>query len=118
MIKLNSERLGHAYRLLTEGLIALGVKFIPANYGLFVFARLAEHAGSWDDEAAAVKQLIENGLVVAAGQKFAPNASEMGWVRITFSTSAENIEGALRSIEKYLAEYRSIANEEGSVKAS
>jgi aspartate/methionine/tyrosine aminotransferase len=103
LIRRNSESLGASYRFLTEGLTRLNIKYIPANYGLFVFTKIAEDCCSAQEEAAAVAQLAQTGLIVAQGQKFTPGGNEWGWARITFSTSTDKIQQALSIMEQFRA---------------
>lgn len=98
----NSERLGAAYRQLTDGLARLRIRYIPAAYGLFVLAKVGDHCHTKEAETAMARALALKGLIVAPGQKFSCGDKECGWFRITFSTSAENIDRALRTIEAVL----------------
>ncbi|KAL4981985.1 pyridoxal phosphate-dependent transferase [Aspergillus falconensis] len=101
LLQRNSEALGVSYRLLTEGLDRLGIQYVPANYGLFVFAKLVQDCRTAQEEIGIVNQLARSGLIVAQGQKFSPGREVFGWVRITFSTSTSKIEQALRVLELF-----------------
>ncbi|KAI0190609.1 pyridoxal phosphate-dependent transferase [Astrocystis sublimbata] len=102
LIQKNSERLGAAYRQMTDGLSKLGIKFISADYGLFVFAKIGAHCQSAADEVEMIAQLVERGLIVAPGRKFSCGESEHGWARITFAVSGDKIENALGALGAYL----------------
>ncbi|KAJ6093083.1 1-aminocyclopropane-1-carboxylate synthase 7 [Penicillium sp. IBT 16267x] len=102
LIRKNSELLGGAYTILANGLVKLGIKYIPADYGLCLFAKVGKHCNTPEDEEAVVKGLANTGLIVAPGQKFACGEKECGWVRITFSQPAEKIQTALKMMETYL----------------
>ncbi|KAI0436488.1 pyridoxal phosphate-dependent transferase [Xylaria telfairii] len=103
LMQKNSKRLGTAYRQMADGLANLGIKFIPANYGLFVFAKVGSHCRTEADEDDMIAQLAERGLIVAPGRKFSCGKNEHGWARITFAVPAERIENALDVLGAYLA---------------
>ncbi|KAJ5113757.1 1-aminocyclopropane-1-carboxylate synthase 7 [Penicillium angulare] len=105
LIARNSELLGEAYTILTDGLTKLAIKYIPADYGLFLFAKVGEHCKTPKDEVEIVKGLKKIGLIVAPGQRFNCGGQEYGWVRITFSQPAKMIRTALIMIETYLGDY-------------
>lgn len=98
----NSERLGAAYRQLTDGLERLHIQYIPADYGLFVLAKVGANCQNFEEETAMGKALAQTGLILAPGRKFSCGKTECGWFRITFSTSAEKIDMALKAIEAVL----------------
>ena len=101
IIKLNSTRLSESYRILTNGLTRLKLKYFPANAGMFMLAQLAPYTRSWEEERAALQELAAAGLLVAPLRRF-ENQQERGWARITFASSPETIEEALKRIEAYL----------------
>ncbi|KAL4865151.1 pyridoxal phosphate-dependent transferase [Aspergillus spectabilis] len=111
LMQRNSARLGASYRLLTAGLTRLCITYIAATHGLFVFVQLAPGCGSAREETAAVEWLAQRGLAVAQGQRFMGAAGAgagipvWGWVRITFSTSAERIARALDVVEEFRRDF-------------
>ena len=89
--------------MLTEGLTRLKIRYFSANAGLFVLAKLAPHAQSWEDERTALEKLAKAGLFVMAGQRLGGLDKEIGWMRITFASPPNIIEEALKRIETYLS---------------
>jgi aspartate/methionine/tyrosine aminotransferase len=100
LVALNSRRLADAYKLLTNFLKSHGIRYFPCNAGLFVLARLAPNAQSWDDEAAAIDKLQEAGVLVGAGRRY--HVHEMGWARISFAVKMTVLEEAMRRLETVL----------------
>lgn len=101
LIRMNSKLLARAYTTLAEGLVKLGIKHIEPDYGLFLFAKVGIYCKTPEDEAAVVKRLAENGLIVAPGQRLACGGKEYGWVRITFSQPVQKIQRALMIIQEF-----------------
>ncbi len=99
LVKLNSERLAESYNILRDALTRWHIKFMPANAGLFVFAKLIENAQSWEDETAAVEALATSGVIVSHGQKFDGGENHKGWVRITFAVPKQMLFDALERME-------------------
>jgi aspartate/methionine/tyrosine aminotransferase len=106
LLKLNSERLTNSYRYLTEAFTRWGTEFIPANAGLFVYAKLVESVTSWEKEAALVKSLEDSGVIVSPGKKFDGPKEARGWVRITFAVPLKVLEEAVRRIEGCLKNFQ------------
>jgi gliotoxin/aspirochlorine biosynthesis aminotransferase len=101
-MELNSKRLASSYLILTEALRKWGAEFIPANAGLFVFAKLGNKVTDWEEEMAVVKLLEDSGVIVSPGKRFDGAPEEKGWVRITFAVPQEVLEEAVRRIETCL----------------
>ncbi|PVI02650.1 1-aminocyclopropane-1-carboxylate synthase 7 [Periconia macrospinosa] len=99
LLALNRERLRTAYISLTGFFKRYGVPYLPCNAGLYVFARLAHHAVTWDDEADMVGRLKEAGVLVSAGRAYHVPESEKGWMRIGFSVPEAELAEALRRME-------------------
>ena len=102
LVRLNRERLAESYAVLTESLIKWQVEFLPANAGLFVFAKVVEDARNWDEEAAVVGALASSGVIVSPGRRFDGGESEKGWVRITFAVPRKQLMEALERMEPIL----------------
>jgi aspartate/methionine/tyrosine aminotransferase len=100
----NSERLGAGHGYLTNGLSRLGLKYITADYGLFVFAKIGRNCQSDIDEQDMVKDLAQRGLIVAPGRRFSCGENEHGWARLNFSVSQDKLGAALGLLEGYLDE--------------
>ncbi|GIK07526.1 hypothetical protein Aspvir_003192 [Aspergillus viridinutans] len=89
LMRLNRERLSLAYSTLTGWMKENGFAYIPANAGIFVFARLGNAVTSWDEEKELVLRCKAAGVLVSAGQAYHGIESEKGWVRITFAVKPE-----------------------------
>jgi gliotoxin/aspirochlorine biosynthesis aminotransferase len=96
--------LGAGSDYLSSGLSRLGVEYITADYGLFVFARIGRNCQNDTDEQDMVKNLAQKGLIVAPGRKFSCGENEHGWARLNFAVSQEKLATALRLLEGYLGE--------------
>lgn len=101
LVRRNSKALCESYRVLTEGLVRVGIEYIPATHGLFVFAKLVAGRCTVELETAAVKDLARMGLILMQGTRFTPVEGECGWVRITFATRPEKIEQALAVLARF-----------------
>lgn len=104
LLALNSDRLTEAYRSLTAMLRKHNIHYLPAYAGLYVFAKIAPDAGSWDDESKAVQKFKEAGVLVSSGKGYHGPESEKGWARIGFATEKPKLVEALRRIDRALAE--------------
>ena len=62
-----------------------------------MFARIAPVASSWEEEAEAVGELREAGVLVHPGKRF--EALEPGWARITFALPDAILEEGLGRLE-------------------
>lgn len=102
LIKLNTARLGEAYKLMTSLFKRHGIEYIPANAGLFILAKLAPNAKTWDDEARMVKTLKEAGVLVSPGKVYHVDEKEKGWARLIFAVDPSMLKEALRRLEKGL----------------
>ncbi|KAF3479521.1 uncharacterized protein GIQ15_06497 [Arthroderma uncinatum] len=100
LIALNSAGLAECYMLITSFFVRHGIKYIPVNAGLSIFARLAPNARSRDDEAEMVQVLKNAGVMVSnAGGSFHKTFKEKGWARISFSVEPNQLHEALGRIE-------------------
>jgi len=99
LITLNSARLAESYILVTSFFVRYGIKYIPVNAGLSIFARLAPAAKTWEDESRTVQKLTEAGVLVSAGRDYRGVQKEKGWVRLSFSIEQNRLREALRRIE-------------------
>ncbi|MCJ1380194.1 hypothetical protein MMC17_003297 [Xylographa soralifera] len=103
LLALNSDRLAEAYRSLTTVLRKHNVPYLPAYAGLYVFAKIAPDAESWDDESRAVEKFKEAGVLVSPGKGYHGPEGEKGWARIGFAVEKPKLEEALRRIDCALA---------------
>ncbi|KAF2468469.1 1-aminocyclopropane-1-carboxylate synthase 7 [Lindgomyces ingoldianus] len=103
ILELNRRRLLASYNVLTAALADWGIKFIPANAGLFLFAKIAPMAKTWDEEEEVVSKLRASGVIVSAGRKYNVAETEIGWVRITFAVPEVVMKNALERMKVSLA---------------
>lgn len=102
LLALSSRRLGNFYETLVSFLSANGIRYFPATAGLFVFARLAPNATSWEDEMEMVRHLREAGVVVGLGRAYHTGEEQKGWVRLTFALKEDDLRAAMEALEKGL----------------
>ena len=102
LVELNSIRLGKAYVALTSVLRRHNIPYIAANAGIYLFAKIAPHAKTWEDEAAAIQRFRKGGIIVSAGKGYHGPESEKGWARIGFALEESTMDEALRRIESVL----------------
>lgn len=84
--------------MITSFFLRYQIKYMPANAGLSIFARLAPSAKTWDDEAAMVGRLRAAGVLVSPGRQYHGMQREKGWVRLSFSVAKPQLQEALRRI--------------------
>jgi len=75
---------------------------MPCNAGLFVFAKLALRATTWEEEAHMVSKLKEAGVLVSSGRGYHGPESEKGWMRVGFATEEDELEEAIRRMDSVL----------------
>lgn len=102
ILELNSLRLSEAYRTVTSFFKWHSIQYVPANAGLFVFAKLAPGAKIWEDEAEVMEQCRQEGVLVSAGKNYHGIEDEKGWVRITFAVEKEVLKEGLERVAKAL----------------
>ncbi|KAL1606492.1 hypothetical protein SLS60_003896 [Paraconiothyrium brasiliense] len=103
LIALNSERLTASYRLLANVLEQLDVSFVVPTDGIFVFAKLAKHAQSLEDERDFYNRLAEQGVLLGPGTMYKGVDKDFGWARIRFSIPVKTMEVALERITTFMA---------------
>ncbi|KAF1970817.1 PLP-dependent transferase [Bimuria novae-zelandiae CBS 107.79] len=103
LLTLNSSRLTASYRLLANVLQQLDVKFITPTDGIFLFAKLAKHAQSIEDEQEFYARLAQQGVRTSPGTLYKGVDKEFGWTRIRFSIPVKTMEVALERIEAFMA---------------
>lgn len=102
LISLNSRRLSEAYSSLTHFFREHGIPYMPCNAGLYLIARLAPHAKTWDDEAEMVRKLKEAGVVVSGGRAYHGPESEKGWMRVGFAVEPSELDEAIQRMRSVL----------------
>ena len=88
-------------RLLVSGLNRLGLKTFEPRGAFYAFPNIT--ASGMDDELFAQKLLEEEHVAVIPGNSFGPGGE--GFVRACYATSYEQIEEALRRMEKFMGRY-------------
>lgn len=107
LLKLTSERLSTSYALLAALLTKYSIEFIAPSHGLFLFARLAKHASTAEEEAAFFEELRrEAGIKVGEGRYYKGVEGKYGWGRVTFSLAPEVLQQALERLEAFLEKRR------------
>ncbi|THC96861.1 hypothetical protein EYZ11_003685 [Aspergillus tanneri] len=99
---LNCQRLAESYDQVTRWLTRHWFPFIPATAGLYVLARLAPHAATWDQEAEVLLKIKAAGVLLVSGRSFHLQERQMGWFRIVISVKPHILEEALRRMERAL----------------
>ena len=96
IIATNSKRLAENYQILRSFLTAYNIRYFPCYAGLYVFAKMARDAQSWDDELRVLQVLRDAGVVVTAGRGYHGPDSEVGWMRVGFAIEKSELEEAVR----------------------
>lgn len=99
LVELNSRRLAEAYTTVTSFLKRHQIEYIPGHAGVFLLAKLAPEAKTWEDEARMVKNMKEAGVLVAPGRIYHVNDHEKGWARLTFAVDQTLLQEALSRME-------------------
>ncbi|KAI0479312.1 pyridoxal phosphate-dependent transferase [Xylariaceae sp. FL0804] len=106
LLATNRSRLAASYAQLARGLRDLGVEFVPATHGLFVFARVLGGDGveSREDELRRLARLRACGLAVCPGWAFDGGAGatteELGWARVLFAVPEDVMREAVLRLKK------------------
>ncbi|TGO47608.1 hypothetical protein BCON_0270g00050 [Botryotinia convoluta] len=109
LLNKNNALLSKNYTLLSSTLNHLGIEFLPANVGFFVFAKLAKDSETWNEEAV-VKKLKEYKVMVSPGKQFGGAENEKGWARITIAVPEEDFKEGIKRIRTCFVEILSQQN--------
>ena len=88
-------------RLLVDGLNRLGLSTFEPKGAFYAFPNI--RASGMDDETFAEKLLREESVAVVPGNAFGPGGE--GFVRACYATSYEQIEEALRRMERFMSRH-------------
>lgn len=99
LIALNKKQLAVSYATVTSFLDRHKIEYIPASAGVYVFAKLAPAAKTWDDEADMVRRLEAVGILIGSGRSYHAAEDQKGWARLTFAIETDQLEKALERIE-------------------
>lgn len=102
IIALNSKRLAAAYTTLTSFFKAEKIPYLPCNAGLYVYAKLAPDAETWEAEAAVVSRLKDAGVLVSSGKAYCGPKTERGWARVGFAVEEDMLAEAIRRMRQVL----------------
>ncbi|KAF2201388.1 1-aminocyclopropane-1-carboxylate synthase 7 [Delitschia confertaspora ATCC 74209] len=106
LISTNSDRLLEAYTKLTSFLKEQDIPYIPCDAGLYVLARLAPNAETWDDEADMIMRFKRVGVLVSPGRAYHGPDGEKGWMRVLFSVQPDVLSGAIERMKGVSEKYR------------
>ena len=95
-------RLARACGFLTHLLQRYSIPYLPSYAGLYLFAKLAPDATTWEDEARMIQEMRASGLSVSGGKAYHAGEDEKGWARITFALEETRFLEALNRLESYL----------------
>ncbi|KAI1176305.1 1-aminocyclopropane-1-carboxylate synthase 7 [Nemania sp. FL0916] len=113
LLKINAAKLSEAYRTMTDFFECHGIEYLPVSHGPFVFAKVVANAISWEDEALAVACCKEAGVVISSGKAYHIIENEKGWARLTFAIKRDQLDEALRRLERGLAKFQAIRKFDG-----
>lgn len=100
LLKLNSQRVAVAYKVITSFLTKNEIIYVPCYAGLYVFAKIASGAKTWEDEENVVEAFKREGVLVAAGKGY--HCMEMGWARIGFTLKPEKLAKGIEQMQRAL----------------
>jgi hypothetical protein len=80
-----------------------GINYVPANAGVFLFARITPLARTWEDEAYTIEKFREGGVLRSAGRGHHGPESEKRWARVGFAVEKSLMAMALERIHIVLS---------------
>ncbi|KAE8320030.1 pyridoxal phosphate-dependent transferase [Aspergillus transmontanensis] len=100
LLTLSATRLAGAYTTLTTAFKATGIEYFPSYATVFVLARLAPTATTWDEEMLALRAYMQAGVAVVPGRAYHMPEGQKGWMRVTFAVSNEDLLEGIRRINR------------------
>ncbi|KAK6828793.1 hypothetical protein RU639_003479 [Aspergillus parasiticus] len=100
LLTLSATRLAEAYTTLTTAFKATGIEYFPSYATVFVLARLAPTATTWDEEMLALRAYTQAGVAVVPGRAYHMPEGQKGWMRVTFAVSNEDLLEGIRRINR------------------
>ncbi|KAB8225979.1 pyridoxal phosphate-dependent transferase [Aspergillus novoparasiticus] len=100
LLTLSATRLAEAYTTLTTAFKANGIEYFPGYATVFVLARLAPSATTWDEEMLALRAYMQAGVLVVPGRAYHMPEGQQGWMRVTFAVSNEDLTEAIQRIKR------------------
>ncbi|KAK7516254.1 pyridoxal phosphate-dependent transferase [Phyllosticta citriasiana] len=95
-IALNKTRLAVAYETIAKFFRTRRIQYVPANAGIFVWAKLSDKVETWEQEADLSKVLAEKQVAVSSGKGYA--AAAPGWYRLSFAMEPEDLREGLERL--------------------
>lgn len=109
LLQINAKRLASAYETIVAFFVRHNISYIPVSHGPFVFARIAgSDVTSWEQEAEAMQCFKQAGVVLSAGHSYHIVEHEKGWARITFAIPPQQLNEALKRLERGLLIWQKI----------
>jgi aspartate/methionine/tyrosine aminotransferase len=105
LLSLSANRLRVSYITLTTAFRAAGIEYFPCNTTVFLLARLAPHATSWEEEMMAFRAYMQAGVSLVPGKAYHMPEGQKGWMRVTFAVTADELVEGISRIEQV---YRSL----------
>lgn len=102
LVELNSVRLTRSYEMMTAALDRWGIEYIPVHAGVSLWARITKTTTTWEEEAAKVKILFDEGVAVAGGKPYFSTYGQIGWVRILFAVKEDVMKEAIKRMKRVL----------------
>ncbi|KAK7530980.1 pyridoxal phosphate-dependent transferase [Phyllosticta citribraziliensis] len=102
-IALNRARLSTAYETMAKVFRTRGMRYIPANAGIYIWAKLSNKVESWEQEADLTKLLAEKEVAVSAGKGYA--AASPGWYRLSFAMEPEDLQKGLERLVRGIEQF-------------
>lgn len=99
VMRLSRERLGEAHRIIEKGLEAIGVRALPAQAGIFVFADFSPFLkkAEFDEEHVLWERIYHEQMInVSPGRLF--GADRPGWFRACYAFDRDTVEEACRRL--------------------
>lgn len=90
--------------MITTALRTAGAEYFPCSSAVFVMARLAPCAETWEDEAQAVRRYYQAGVILMPGQSYHMPENQKGWMRVTFAVDKAELAAAIQRIKKVFQE--------------
>jgi aspartate/methionine/tyrosine aminotransferase len=95
LLQQNKTMLATAYTRMVTFFKTYAIPYRPASAGLYVWAKMAPNAQTWEDEAATVTELKAAGVLISSGRAYHGPESEKGWARVLFALEMEQLEEAI-----------------------
>ncbi|ORY66546.1 1-aminocyclopropane-1-carboxylate synthase [Pseudomassariella vexata] len=94
------ERISEAYKHVTKGLREIGINFLPANAGFFIYIDLSPYLklDAEDPEFEVAQRLLDQGVFLHPKEEH----GKAGWFRVVYTQDPRNVTEGLRRIKSAL----------------